>query len=267
MPAHRRHKTKTAQVQAVSERNKKYYEKNREALLSQKRTKYNELRAEDRKQKKAERDEKTRKEWEDVVHAEHSETPTSLAVWFHFRTSLEQLRGLEKRINEHLGFGNGSGYMERLFHEFLAYKDKKEGSDASFGEIPLLLNLLPSSNVSPLELPNKVLGAMLDTLAKIGNAILNEYGSGKEWNECKRLTLRVQYLIQSIDDFEITLLEERELGGKSLAEKFLEGELMFQRCFVSAWLDRDSVAGYVRSLDVDRSDPPQPPTGFKPLFF
>ncbi|KAL0575862.1 hypothetical protein V5O48_006112 [Marasmius crinis-equi] len=245
MPAHRRHKTKIAQERAVSERNKKYYEKNREKLLSQKRVKYGQQSAKERKQEKAEREEKKRREWEDVVHAEHLETAVS-------STSLEQLRALEKRINGHLGFGfgNGSGYMERLLLEFLAYRESQ-----------------PSTDASPLEHPTKIFGAMLDTLAKIGNAILNEYGSGKEWNECKRLTLRVQYLVQCIDDFEITLLEETELGGKGLGEKFLEAELMFQRSFVSAWLDRASVANYNRSLDVDRSDPPQPPTGLKPLFF
>ncbi|KAL0573136.1 hypothetical protein V5O48_008824 [Marasmius crinis-equi] len=243
MPAHRRHKTKSAQEQAVSERNKKYYEKHKDKLLSQKRTKYKQKSAKDRKWMKAERDEKKRKEWEDAVHAEHSEKPTTL-------TGIEQLRVLEKQINMHLGFGNGSGYMERLIFEFLAYVDSQ-----------------PSTDTSPLELPNKVFGAMLDTLAKVGNGILTEYGSGKEWNECKRLTQRVRYLVQCVDDFEIVLLEERELGGPSLMEKYLDAELMFQRGFISSWLDRASAAEYVRSLDADQSDPPQPPTGFKPLFF
>ncbi|KAL0567590.1 hypothetical protein V5O48_014402 [Marasmius crinis-equi] len=241
MPAHRRHKTKTAQEQAVSKRNKTYYKKDK--LLSQKRVKYSQSRAKDRKRKKAEREEKNEREWEGVVHAEHSEMPVS-------STSLEQLRALEKRINGHLGFGNGSGYMERLILEFLADRESQ-----------------PSADASPLEHQTKVLGAMLDTLAKIGNAILNEYGSGKEWNECKRLTVRVRYLVQCLDEFEITVLEERELGGKGLEEKYLEAELMFQRSFVSAWLDRASVANYDRSLDVDHSDPPQPPAGLKPLFF
>ncbi|KAL0562693.1 hypothetical protein V5O48_019388, partial [Marasmius crinis-equi] len=163
-------------------------------------------------------------------------------------TGLEQLRDLEKRINAHLGFGNGSAYVERLLHEFLVYTETQ-----------------PLGDESPLEYPNKIFGAMLDSLAKIGNAILNEYGSGKEWNECKCLTVRVRYLVQCIDEFEIAGLEERELGGKSLGERFLGAELMFQRSLVEAWLDRSSVANYVRSLDVDQSDPPQPPTGFKPL--
>ncbi|KAK1226509.1 hypothetical protein PQX77_010517 [Marasmius sp. AFHP31] len=226
MPAHRKHKSKEAQRQASLHKSKTYYQRNREDILAKKRDAYAKVAARSRKLRKQEVDEEKRALWE-------AKSQTELKT-----NSLQRLRALEESINREIS-NSGSGYLERLFAEFLAWT--RTSTEARF---PL---------ISPLELPFKVFNSMLDAVAKIGNAILNEYGPYSEWKECQRLTRRIRCLIRCANEWECTYLEhqmETDVEGKSMLEDmYSKGKLEFQGAMTRQWLDRTSVRRYLAALD------------------
>ncbi|KAL0061239.1 hypothetical protein AAF712_011945 [Marasmius tenuissimus] len=97
-------------------------------------------------------------------------------------------------INDELWQSATQSYFERLYYEYQAWHSCD-----------------PQTKNSPIELPFKLFSSMTNAVAKIGNAILNEFGAGKEWNECWRLTKRIRYFILCIDDMEIAVLEGNNL--------------------------------------------------------
>ncbi|KAK1222722.1 hypothetical protein PQX77_014427 [Marasmius sp. AFHP31] len=226
MPAHRKHKTKEAQRKASLQKSKNYYEKNREEILAKKRDTYNKATARKRKLRKQEVDEGKRALWE-------IKSQTEIKT-----DSLKRLRALEESINRELS-NSGSGYLERLFTEFLAWTQTSPEAGLS--------------PISPLELPFKVFSSMLDTVAKIGNAILNEYGPYAEWKECQRLTQRIRCLIRCANEWECTHLEHQtqaDTASKSMLEDlYQKGKLEFQGALTRQWLDRVSVRKYIAALD------------------
>ncbi|KAK1225823.1 hypothetical protein PQX77_011234 [Marasmius sp. AFHP31] len=226
MPARRKHKTKEAQRQASQHKSKTYYQRNREEILAKKRATYGKAAARDRKLRKQEVDEEKRALWETKSQTEVKTDP------------LKRLRALEENINCELS-NSGSGYLERLFAEFLAWTQISPEAEIS--------------PISPLELPFKVFSSMLDTVAKIGNAILNEYGPYAEWKECQRLTRRIRCLIRCANEWECMHLEHQmqaDAEGKSVLEDlYLNGKLEFQGVLARQWLDRASVRRYIATLD------------------
>ncbi|KAK1230216.1 hypothetical protein PQX77_006703 [Marasmius sp. AFHP31] len=224
MPAHRKHKTKKAQQQASAQKSREYYERNQEAILAKKRMKYTKEAARQRKLQKQENDESKWADWEAKLQTETNSD------------SLKQLRSLEENINQEL-LNSGSEYLERLFTEFLAWTQSSL-----------------ESNTSPLELTFKIFSSMLDSVAKIGNVILNEYGAYAEWKECQRLTRRIRYLIQCVNEWEVTHLEHQTRGvnseGRTVLEvHYLESKLEFQQALMKQWLDRVSVKTYITELN------------------
>ncbi|KAK1224572.1 hypothetical protein PQX77_012526 [Marasmius sp. AFHP31] len=226
MPAHRKHKSKEAQRQASARKSKTYYQQNRDEILTKKRDTYAKTVARKRKLRKQEVDEEKRALWE-------AKSQTEIKT-----SSLKRLRALEESINRELS-NSGSGYLERLFAEFLAWTQTSPEAQVS--------------PISPLELPFKLFSSMLDTVAKIGNAILNEYGPYAEWKECQRLTRRIRCLIRCANEWECTHLEhqmEVNTESKSLLEDmYLNGKLEFQGVMTRQWLDRVSVKRYIAALD------------------
>ncbi|KAK1223887.1 hypothetical protein PQX77_013221 [Marasmius sp. AFHP31] len=210
MPARRRHTTKQAREQALRAKNSKYYQQNKDEIRSKRRAKHAKTINRERKAVKAEKDEKQRVFWEAQAHDVYDSN------------ALEELRSLEKRINAYLS-NSGSAYFERIFHEYLAWCQ----SDHQHTD-------------SPIELPNKVFASMMDAAAKIGNGILNEYGARKEWKQCQRLTMRIRYLIQAVDNLEEVVLEHQagDSASDSLEERYSKGTLAFQRDYMRQWLDR-----------------------------
>ncbi|KAL0567264.1 hypothetical protein V5O48_014729 [Marasmius crinis-equi] len=146
MPAPRKHKSKKAQLVAVRDKNKRYYTGNRDRLLSKKRSEYNEKWIMERKERKADSEEQKRAAWEIEATTEYESLD-----------SLSQLRAFKERVNR-MFIGSGSNYFERLYHEYLAH--------TKTDPVPY--------DQSPLEVPSKVFSSMTDTVAKIGNAILND---------------------------------------------------------------------------------------------
>ncbi|KAL0057594.1 hypothetical protein AAF712_015757 [Marasmius tenuissimus] len=218
MPAHRLHKTKKDREKATQEKNRRYYEKNKEVIRTNRRVKYAKEMNVERRELKAENEEKKRSSWETRAQEEyHSNT-------------LEKLRDLEASINTYL-FNSGSAYFERIFQEYLAW------SESTLQHEP-----------SPLELLSKVFSSMLDTVAKIGNGILNEYGAWKEWKECQRPTRRIRCLIRCADNLEEIVLE---WGSSVLALRHSKGLLAFQEDINRRWLDRLSSCTYIALLDKD----------------
>ncbi|KAJ8092171.1 hypothetical protein PM082_023998 [Marasmius tenuissimus] len=130
--------------------------------------------------------------------------------------TLADLRDLKNNINEFL-CNSGSTYLEQIYKEYLAWTQSDHQHNTE----------------SPLELPYKVFNSMMDTVAKVRNAILNEYGARKERKECQQLTTRIQYLIQALSN-----LEEVFLVGESLEDGYSKGKLVFQGDFTRQWLER-----------------------------
>ncbi|KAK1228056.1 hypothetical protein PQX77_008919 [Marasmius sp. AFHP31] len=216
MPAHRRHTTKKAREQAIRDKNSKYYQQNKDVLRSKRRVKHSNEISVKRKASKAQNDERKRAFWEAWAQDEYE------------RDTLQQLRNLEKSVNDYL-FNSGSAYFDRIFHEYLAWYQSEE------------------HNESPIELPYKVFRSMLDAVAKIGNGILNEYGAKKEWKECQRLTKRIRCLIQALDNLEEVVLVNEV--GNSLEDRYSKGTLAFQGELTGQWLDRLHVHTFIASLD------------------
>ncbi|KAL0569423.1 hypothetical protein V5O48_012540 [Marasmius crinis-equi] len=241
MPAPRIHKSKKARQKADQQKFRAYYERNRNSILAKKRTKYNQHKNSERQVQKAVREERRRSAWEIRAGAEHSSS----------QDTITHLRQLEKQINEEFQ-DSGSRYFNRLFHEYLAWAQSN-----------------PRPSDSPLETPVKVFNSMVDTVAKIGNAILNEYGTwGMPWKECRRLTMRIRVILQCTDDLEVARIEgdvEGE-GADELERRYSGGRLEFQRELTRQWLDRLTVARYVALLDRTDEAPPPPSLG-KPLFW
>ncbi|KAK1223063.1 hypothetical protein PQX77_014062 [Marasmius sp. AFHP31] len=236
MPAHRRHKTKKDQQQATKDKHKRYYQCNEDEIRAKWRERYVKEKALERKERKAAIEEGKRVFWEETAHTEYK------------RNTLEELRNLEKKINAYIS-NSGSAYLKRSYHEYLAWTQ----------------SAVRQNEPSPLELSYKTFNSMLDAVAKIGNGILNEFGAGKEWKECQRLTRRIRYLIQCIDDLEIADLEQQSglvpTGFSVLEDRYLKGKLQFQDTATSQWLDRNrspSVEPYTSSQlrALDEIDPP-----------
>ncbi|KAK1217953.1 hypothetical protein PQX77_019375 [Marasmius sp. AFHP31] len=224
MPARRRHKTKKDQGQATRDKHKLYYQRNEERIRAKRRERYGKERDFERKERKAAIEEEKRAFWEETAHTEYK------------RNTLEELRNLEKKINTYLS-NSGTTYLERSYHEYLAWTQ----------------SAVCQTQPSPLELPYKTFNSMLDAVAKIGNGILNEYGAGREWKECQRLTKRIRYLIQSMDDLEIADLEQQggpaQVGFSVLEDRYTKGKLQFQASVTSQWLDRMHCQTYLSTLD------------------
>ncbi|KAJ8092808.1 hypothetical protein PM082_023637 [Marasmius tenuissimus] len=155
MPAPRRYKTQKEKEEATIAKHNRYYARNRDQILEKRRARYSRQRNMNQMAQKHDREERKRAEWEAQQKKEY-ETNTLLA-----------LRELEEKINSELG-GSGSTYFERLFREYLEWTGTK-----------------PRPRESPLKLPFKMFNSMTDVVAKIGNGILNEYGSGIQWRECQ----------------------------------------------------------------------------------
>ncbi|KAJ8079191.1 hypothetical protein PM082_021691 [Marasmius tenuissimus] len=119
-------------------------------------------------------------------------------------------------------------YFDRLYYEYQAWT---------------LCD--PRPEKSPIELPFNLFNSMTNAVAKIGNAILNEYGAGKEWKECRRLTKRIWYLIQCINDMEMAVLE----GNNMLETRHTQGKLLYQDKDVQHWVNRAHARVYIQSLD------------------
>ncbi|KAK1233219.1 hypothetical protein PQX77_003628 [Marasmius sp. AFHP31] len=221
MPARCKHKTKKEQREASLQRFKTYYQKNREVILAKKQVAYKKAATQNWKLRKQEIDERKRDMWETKSQTENKVD------------SVKQLRLLEENINQEL-LNSGSQYLERLFAEYLAWTQ------------------LPSeTDVSPLELAFKVFSSMLDAVAKIGNAILNEYGAYGEWKECQRLTRRIRCFIHCMNEWETTYLENQTQGkgGGTLEDLYSKAKLAFQGPLTKEWLDRVSVKRYIAALD------------------
>ncbi|KAK1231427.1 hypothetical protein PQX77_005452 [Marasmius sp. AFHP31] len=167
MPARRLHKTKTEQERAARNKHRGYYNRNRETILSKKRKKYSDHTTQESLARKDKNEEKKRALWE--ARAAEEIQP---------QKSIERLRDLERAINAEINSSATQPYFERLYYEFLTWSSCD-----------------PRPSNSPIELPFKLFGSMLNSVANIGNAILNEYGAiGKEWKEAQRLTRRIRYL-------------------------------------------------------------------------
>ncbi|KAK1218012.1 hypothetical protein PQX77_019310 [Marasmius sp. AFHP31] len=244
MPAHRLHKTKKDQQQAIKDKHKRYYQRyftssdssiskflisytlqsNEDKIRAKRRERYGKERDIERKERKAAVEEKKRAFWEETAHAEYK------------RNTLAELRTLEEKINTYLS-NSGTAYLKRSYHEYLAWTQSAMRQQQS----------------SPLELSYKTLNSMLDAVAKIGNGVLNEYGAGREWKECQRLTRRIRYLIQCIDDLEIADLEQQgspaQTGFSVLEDRYSKGKLQFQDLATSQWLDRLHCQAYISVLD------------------
>ncbi|KAJ8078236.1 hypothetical protein PM082_000442 [Marasmius tenuissimus] len=205
MPARRQHKTKAEQEQAARNKHKSYYARNRETILSKKRVKYGHDKSLQSKARKDENEEEKTALWEAKASEEHQ------------TRSLERLRNLEQSINEELRQSATHSYFERLYHEYQAWHTCDNHTEKS-----------------PIELPFKLFSSMTNAVAKIGNAILNEYGAGKEWNKCRRLTKRIRYLIQCIDDMECAVLE----GNNLLETRHIQNKLLYQDQVVQHWVNR-----------------------------
>ncbi|KAL0063054.1 hypothetical protein AAF712_010080 [Marasmius tenuissimus] len=237
MPARRQHKTKAEQEQAARNKHKSYYARNRETILSKKRVKYGHDKSLQSKARKDENEEEKTALWEAKASEEHQTYASILSYitsgqdsdsYLQFRRSLERLRNLEQSINEELRQSATHSYFERLYHEYQAWHTCDNHTEKS-----------------PIELPFKLFSSMTNAVAKIGNAILNEYGAGKEWNECRRLTKRIRYLIQCIDDMECAVLE----GNNLLETRHIQNKLLYQDQVVQHWVNRAHARIYVRSLD------------------
>ncbi|KAK1220240.1 hypothetical protein PQX77_017005 [Marasmius sp. AFHP31] len=203
MPAHRLHKTKKDRVQATRDKHKKYYEWKIE-----------------RKARKAVAEKEKMLFWEGQAHREYE------------RNTLEELRTLEKNVNQYLS-NSGSTYLERIYHEYLAWMQ----SD------------IHHSQSSPLDAPNIAFNSMLDAVGKIGNGILNEHGAGKEWKQCQRFTKRIRYLLQCLANLEMVYLEEQSRASSVLEEAYMKGKLQFQDGTTEQWLDRLECRVYNSALD------------------
>ncbi|KAJ8095389.1 hypothetical protein PM082_023159 [Marasmius tenuissimus] len=216
MPTRRQHKTKAEQEQATRNKHKAYYARHRETILLKKRAHHSHDRTRRCKARKDRNEEEKRASWEARAAEEHQSH------------SLDRLRSLEQSINKELQQSAKQSYFDWLYHEYQAWTSCK-----------------PQPEKSLIELPFKLFSSMTNAVAKIGNAILNEYGAKKEWNECRRLTKRIRYFIQCIDDMEIAVLE----GNNLLETRHTQGKLLYQDKVVQCWLNRPHARVYIRSLD------------------
>ncbi|KAJ8090819.1 hypothetical protein PM082_024732 [Marasmius tenuissimus] len=240
MPALRRYKTQKEKQEATAAKHRRYYQRHHEQILEKQRERYVKQTTLKKKNAKNAREEQKRAIWEDQKKMEYGSD------------TLDALRDLEKSINTELG-GSGSAYLERLFREYLEWT-----------------GVNPRPQASPLEVPFKLFHSMTDVVAKIGNGILNEYGSGIQWRECQRLTLRIRYLTQCANELEEVVLQTE--AGKGVAysvleRRFDEGKLMFQGT-TKEWLDREACRVFVPALDRARESAPPPAKSLgKPLFW
>ncbi|KAJ8088025.1 hypothetical protein PM082_013576 [Marasmius tenuissimus] len=240
MPAARRYKTQKEKQEATAAKHKRYYQRNHEQILEKRRARYEKQRSSKQQNMKTIREKRKSEAWEDQKKKEYQ------------TNTLQALRELEESINSELE-GSGSAYFERLFREYLEWT-----------------RVDPRPQASPLELPFKVFNSMIDVVAKIGNGILNEYGSGKQWRECQRLTLRIRYLTQCANEFEEVVLQteaEKGLAYQVLEGRFDKGKLMFQGS-TKEWLNRKSCRDFIPALDRARESAPPPAKSLgKPLFW
>ncbi|KAK1229290.1 hypothetical protein PQX77_007657 [Marasmius sp. AFHP31] len=220
MPAHRTHKTKKDRENATRDKHKKYYERNQDKIRAKRRERYTHQMEIERKARKAVVEKEGRVFWEDQAHREYE------------RNTLEELRTLEKNVNQYLS-NSGTTYFERIYHEYLAWMQ----SD------------IRHSQSSPLEAPNSAFNSMLDAVGKVGNGILNEYGAGKEWKQCQRFTKRVRYFLQCIANLEIVYLEQQSRASSALEEAYMKSKLLFQNVNTRQWLDRLECRVYNSALD------------------
>ncbi|KAJ8095469.1 hypothetical protein PM082_023239 [Marasmius tenuissimus] len=178
----------------------------------------------ERKERKAVIGEKKRIFWEETAHTEY------------MQNTLGELRNLEKNINVYLS-NSGSEYLKRIYHEYLAWTQ----------------SAVRQNQPSPLDLSYKTFNSMLDAVGKIGNSVLNEYGAGKEWKECQRLTRRIRYLIQCIDNLEMADLEQQSGSARTeisvLEDRYSRGKLQFQDSATGQWLDCLHCKVYISVLD------------------
>ncbi|KAK1226515.1 hypothetical protein PQX77_010502 [Marasmius sp. AFHP31] len=172
MPAHQCRKTKKEQKQATKSKHKLYYQRylatsnsssskqltsyalhsNKERIGAKRRERYGKEKTLEQKERKAAAEENKRAFWEETAHTEYK------------RNSLEKLQNLQKKINTYLS-NSGTAYLTRSYHEYLAWTQSSVRQSQSL----------------PLKISYKTFNSMLDTVAKIGNAVLNGYG------ECNRL--------------------------------------------------------------------------------
>ncbi|KAK1231144.1 hypothetical protein PQX77_005750 [Marasmius sp. AFHP31] len=235
MPAHRLHKTKKDREQAIRDKHKRYYQSNKDHIRTKRKERYRQEMILERKERNADIEEKKQAFWEQQARNEYKH---SLTFNTHrlYRNTLEELRKLEKKVNEYLS-DSGSTYLERSYHRYLVWTQ----SDIRHIE------------TSPLEPSYKAFKSMVDAVGKISGGILNEYGAGREWKECQRLMRRIRYLIQSIDDLECAYLEQQtstaQTGSSLLEERYSKGKLQFQDSDTGQWLDRLHCRGYIAALD------------------
>ncbi|KAK1219278.1 hypothetical protein PQX77_018014 [Marasmius sp. AFHP31] len=220
MPARQRHKTQKEREQATRNKHQKYYESNKFQIRSKRRERYAREMAIEQKERKAVAKEEKRVYWEEQAQRKYE------------RNTLAELRRLEKSVNQYLS-GSGSTYLERIYHEYLAWTQ----------------SAVHHSQSSPLKIPYKSFKSMLDAVVKIGDGVLNEHGAGKEWKECQRFTRRIKYLLQCVNNLEMICLEQQSRASSALEEAYLNGKLQFQDDIMAQWLDRLECRGYISDLD------------------
>ncbi|KAK1216955.1 hypothetical protein PQX77_020402 [Marasmius sp. AFHP31] len=218
MPAHRLHKSKKDREQATRDKNKKYYERNQDNIRGKRRERHVQQTKVERKARKAIVEKEKQAFWEEQAHREYQ------------RNTLEELRTLEKNVNQYLS-NSGSTYLKRIYHEYLAWMESDPRQS------------------SPLEAPNVAFNSMLDAVGKIGNGILNEYGAGKEWKQCQRFTKRIRYLLQCVANIEMVYLEQQDRASSVLEEAYTKRKLLFQDDSTGQWLDRLECRVYNSALD------------------